>query len=136
MPSPFPGMDPYLEDPAFWSDFHASFITYWRDALSDCLPDNYEARIDEKVRLVEVAPPRRKLIEPDEEETHERYIEILHRPERALVAILELLSPANKEEPGRSDYLAKRNALLRHPIHLVEVDLLIGGRRLPPEGAL
>src|SRR5262249_56700428 len=65
MPSPFPGMDPYLEDPAFWSDFHASFITYWRDALTDCLPDAYEARIDEKVRLVEVAPPRRKLIEPD-----------------------------------------------------------------------
>ncbi len=167
MPSPFPGMDPYLEDPAFWSDFHASFITYWRDALSDCLPDHYEARIDEKVRLVEVAPPRRKLIEPDvaltqrapsgtpppapagvatlepvtvplaiEEETHERYIEILHRTERTLVAVLELLSPANKEEPGRSDYLAKRNALLRHPVHLVEVDLLIGGRRLPPEDAL
>ena len=53
MPSPFPGMDPYLEDPAFWSDFHARFITYWSDALSDCLPDNYEARIDEKVRLVD-----------------------------------------------------------------------------------
>ena len=47
----------------------------------------------------------------EEEETHERYIEILHRPERTLVAVLELLSPANKEEPGRSDYLAKRNAL-------------------------
>jgi hypothetical protein len=162
MPSPFPGMDPYLEDPAFWSDFHARFIIYWCDAIADVLPEPYEARIDEKVRLVEVAPPRRKLIEPDvaltrpesspppspapagvatlesvtipliiEEETHERYIEILHRPERALVAVLELLSPANKEEPGRSDYLAKRNALLRHRVHLVEVDLLIGGRRLP-----
>lgn len=168
MPSPFPGMDPYLETPAFWSDFHARFITYWADALADALPDNYEARIDEKVRLVEVAPPKRKLIEPDvavtqrepsrtpspapagvatlepvtleleieEDETHERYIEILHRPERSLVAVLELLSPANKEEPGRSAYLLKRNALLHHPIHLVEVDLLIGGRRLPPEGGL
>jgi hypothetical protein len=158
-------MDPYLEDPAFWSDFHARFIYNWSDALADVLPEHYEARIDEKVRLVEVAPPRRKLIEPDvaltrrtpartaapapagvatlepvtlplvfeEEETHERYIEILHRPERSLVAVLELLSPANKEEPGRSNYLAKRHALLRHPIHLVEVDLLLGGRRLPPE---
>ena len=124
MPSPFPGMDPYLEDPALWSDFHASFITYWRDALADCLPENYEARIDEKVRLVEVAPTRRKLIEPDVA-AHERYIEILHRPERALVAVLELLSPTNKEEPGRSDYLAKRRALLRHRVHLVELDLLI-----------
>ena len=65
MRSPFPGMDPYLETPALWSDFGASFITYWRDALIDCLPENYEARIDEKVHLMEVSPPRRKLIEPD-----------------------------------------------------------------------
>jgi hypothetical protein len=168
MPSPFPGMDPYLKTPAFWPDFHASFITYWRDALADALPDNYEARIDEKVRLIELAPPKRKLIEPDvavtqreptrtpapapagaatlepvtleleieEDEIHERYIEILHRPERSLVAVLELVSPANKEEPGRSAYLLKRNALLRHSIHLVELDLLIGGRRLPPEDDL
>jgi hypothetical protein len=134
MPSPFPGMDPYLETPALWSDFHATFIVYLSEALLDCLPDNYDARIKENVRLVEVAPPKSALI--DEEETHERYIEILHRPERALVAVLELLSPADKEEPGRSDYLAKRNALLRHRVHLVEVDLLIGGRRLPPEVGL
>src|SRR5438046_2302924 len=164
MPSPFPGMDPYLETPAFWSDFHASFITYWRDALSDCLPSNYEARIDEKVNLVEVLPSRRRLLEPDvaltqrgrssapspapagvatlepvtlslliEEETHARHIEILHRPDRTLVAVLELLSPANKEEPGRAVYLAKRNALVFHPVHLVEVDLLLKGQRLPLE---
>ncbi len=117
MSSPFPGMDPYLENPAFWSDFHARFINYWSDALAEILPDQYEARIDEI----------------EEEERHERWIEIIHRPERSLVAVLELLSPANKEEPGRSDYLAKRNALLRHPVHLVELDLLIGGQRLPLE---
>ena len=65
MPSPFPGMDPYLEDPAFWSDFHSSFITYWRDALADLLPDNYDARLDERVVLE--GPPRvkPKLTEPD-----------------------------------------------------------------------
>jgi len=167
MSSPFPGMDPYLESPAFWSDFHASFITYWRDALIDCLPDHYEVRIDEKVSLVEVTPPRKRLIEPDvavtqrgpmrtmggapagvatlepvtlslpmEEETHDRHLEILHRPDRTLVATLELLSPANKEEPGRTLYLAKRNALVYHPVHLIELDLLIKGRRLPVEEEL
>ncbi len=168
MRSPFPGMDPYLESPALWSDFHASFITYWRDALLACLPDHYEARIDEKVHLVELSPTtRRKLIEPDlavtrrgtgrapsaappgvatlepitlsnviEEETHERHIEILHRPDRTLVAVLELLSPGNKEEPGRTLYLGKRNALLYHPVHIVEVDLLLKGQRLPLEQEL
>ena len=26
MPSPFPGMDPYLEQPEIWADFHGSFL--------------------------------------------------------------------------------------------------------------
>ncbi len=34
MKSPFPGMDPYLEDQGRWPDFHASMITYCRDAIS------------------------------------------------------------------------------------------------------
>ena len=61
----------------------------------------------------------------------ETYIEILHQPDRSLVAALELLSPANKEQPGRTDYLAKRRALLFQNVHLVELDLLFGGRRMP-----
>jgi hypothetical protein len=28
MPSPFPGMDPYLESPELWRGFHARLITY------------------------------------------------------------------------------------------------------------
>ncbi|HBE21084.1 MAG TPA: hypothetical protein DDW51_26675, partial [Cyanobacteria bacterium UBA11367] len=27
MPSPFPGMNPYLENPLFWSEVHHRFIT-------------------------------------------------------------------------------------------------------------
>jgi hypothetical protein len=122
MPSPFPGVDPYLEAQGFWPDLHARFITYWCDLLADRLPENYEARMDDRVNLVDLRI---------EEETRETYIDILHRPNRTLVAVLEFLSPANKEEPGRSSYLAKRNALLHEPVHLVEVDLLTGGLRPP-----
>jgi hypothetical protein len=64
-----------------------------------------------------------------EEEDRETYIQILHRPGRSLVAVLELLSPTNKEDPGYSAYRAKRNAILQHPVHLVEVDFLRGGQR-------
>jgi hypothetical protein len=156
-------MDPYLEDPAYWADFHASFLLYLRDVILEMLPANYEARIDERVNLVETPPDRIRLIEPDmaisqdrpsapeaiasaglvtsepvtiphllvEEEQHERWIEILHRPERSLITTLELLSPANKEEPGLHRYREKRFALLMQDVHLVEVDLLLGGRRLP-----
>ena len=162
MSSPFPGVDPYVEPQGFWPDFHASFITYLRDALADQLPSNYEARIDERVNLVELPAEKLRRIKPDlavsraepsrgaspvspgvatlepvtiplliEEESRETYIEILHRPDRTLVTVIELLSPSNKEDPGRALYLAKRNSLLRQPVHVVELDLLIEGQRLP-----
>ncbi len=53
MASLFPGMDPYLEDPAFWEDFHRRFITQLADYLLERLPETYDAHIDERVRLVE-----------------------------------------------------------------------------------
>jgi hypothetical protein len=34
MPSPFPGMDPYLEQPTFWSAFHSRLIVAIADALA------------------------------------------------------------------------------------------------------
>ena len=52
MTSPFPGMDPYLEHPGYWRDFHQSFIIYWRDWLADHLPDHYAVRIDERLGVV------------------------------------------------------------------------------------
>jgi hypothetical protein len=168
MPSPFPGMDPYLEHPAHWPDFHARFINYFCEALVAVLPENYTARIGERVYLMEAPPETRRLIGPDvalerqpgrsspavptngavatlepvtvpliiPAEARETYIEILHRPDRTLIAVLELLLPANKEEPGRSDYLSKRNAVLRQKVHLVELDLLLGGQRLPMRSRL
>ena len=38
MTSPFPGMDPYLEQ--HWGDVHQAFITYLRDTLQLRLPAN------------------------------------------------------------------------------------------------
>jgi hypothetical protein len=162
MASPFPGMDPYLEDPAFWGDFHHRFIDYWCEAIADVLPDHYEARLDEYVQLVEHRPRRVTLREPDVTVTRKArgksrpgpssatatlepvtiphvlpsgrrqgYIQVLYGPERSLVAVLELLSPGNKENPGRREYLAKRQTLLHQKVHLVELDLLRGGRRMP-----
>ncbi|MFL5339567.1 MAG: DUF4058 family protein [Gemmataceae bacterium] len=47
MPSPFPGMDPYLE--SHWRDVHASLIIYARDALRRVLPSSLRARVEERV---------------------------------------------------------------------------------------
>ena len=161
MASPFPGMDPYLEDPAFWPDFHHRFIGCWCEAVADQLPEAYDARLDERVNLVQVSPDVIKLIYPDVavsgaprparsngsapgtlllepvtvpheimEEVRQTRIEILHRPDRSLVAVLELLSPANKAGDGFELYRGKRTAILQQHVHLVELDLLLGGNRL------
>ena len=49
MPSPFPGMDPYLE--AHWRDVHTTLVVYIRDALQDALPPQLRARVEERVVL-------------------------------------------------------------------------------------
>jgi hypothetical protein len=49
MPSPFPGMDPYLENPEIFPDFHDSVITYLREALQASLPAPYFAALGRRV---------------------------------------------------------------------------------------
>lgn len=61
MPSPFPGMDPYLERPEVFPDFHDSFITYLRENLQANLPAPYYAAIGRRV-WIEMA---RRSIGPD-----------------------------------------------------------------------
>lgn len=141
MTSPFPGMNPYLEDPAFWPDFHHVFLDDWCEAVAELLPEPYEARLDGRINLVPMSPEVIKLIHPDTsvsqgkheflEEVRETRIEIVHRPERSLIAVLELLSPTNKTGDGFQEYRAKRKTLLLQKVHLVELDLLVGGQRLP-----
>lgn len=61
MPSPFPGMDPYLEHPGIFPDLHDSLIFCIRDALSAQLPEPYFAAIRSRV-WVEVS---QRAIGPD-----------------------------------------------------------------------
>jgi hypothetical protein len=49
MPSPFPGMDPYLETPDLWSEIHSRLIVAIADALDDQLSDRYRVAIEKRV---------------------------------------------------------------------------------------
>lgn len=49
MPSPFPGMDPYLEHPAVFPDLHDSLVIYLRESLQARLPAPYFADIGNRV---------------------------------------------------------------------------------------
>jgi hypothetical protein len=44
-------MDPYLESPTNWRDFHESFIAYARETLNMLLPPRYVARIEERLSI-------------------------------------------------------------------------------------
>lgn len=45
MPSPFPGMNPYLERDGVWDDFHHSFIVGARAALVQQLRSDYIVKL-------------------------------------------------------------------------------------------
>jgi hypothetical protein len=65
------------------------------------------------------------------------YLEIRRRDTGRVVCVLELLSPINKARGfGQQEYLTKRAAWLQSPAHLIELDLLRGGVRLPMEAPL
>jgi len=166
MSSPFPGMNPFLEQEDVWHDFHQSFITALRDALTVQIRPKYIAKIDENVYIHELSAEQRFLLgRPDvgvlaNERTEgsaataalqrgisapvhghvlpatdverEPFLEIRDRETRKLVTVIELLSPSNKwSGPDRDQYLAKRKRILASNVHLVEVDLLRGGPRMP-----
>ncbi len=63
MPSPFPGMDPFLEHPDFFPGLHAAMAFCIREQLQSRLPDSYFAEINER-SWVDVSG---RFIEPDVE---------------------------------------------------------------------
>jgi hypothetical protein len=59
------------------------------------------------------------------------WVEIRDARNRRLVTLIEILSPTNKRGQGRQEYLEKRAKLLGSSAHLLEIDLVRQGRRLP-----
>ena len=162
MPSPFPGMNPYLEQEGVWQDFHQSAIPIIREALMQQIRSRYFVKVEEHLFIHELPGDERRLLgradvsvtpaplparnpagrglaapafarlpTPVDVERHS-YLAIRDRENRDLITVLELLSPSNKDSgPDRAQYLAKRRQIIHSPTHLVEIDLLRGGPRLP-----
>jgi Protein of unknown function (DUF4058) len=115
MRSPFPGMDPYIEQ--FWGDLHQTMINRSRAAIQKQLPADLVARVDERV-IVEPA------IVQDEPE-RQGCIEIIDLGSgRRVVSVIEILSPSNKiPGPGRDMYLRKQEELRQGGVSLAEINL-------------
>jgi hypothetical protein len=55
--SPFPGMDPYLEDPAFWEGFHDVLVTECMFDLEHSLPDGYISNVRVRAEFIGIDDP-------------------------------------------------------------------------------
>jgi hypothetical protein len=57
MRCPFPGMDPYVEWPQIWPDFHDSLIVAIRGLLQPLLRPRYAALTQDRLYVVEADRP-------------------------------------------------------------------------------
>ncbi len=127
MASPFPGMDPYLEDEKLWPVFHHQLVTCLYQALLPGLVDRYRARVAVRAYSTELALFTSVL----REEHKEEYVEIRQRGDGKLVTLIDVVSPANKlTSTGRQAYLDKRREGRVAHANLVEIDLVLQGQPL------
>lgn len=126
MPSPFPGMNPYLEQDDFWQDFHNSMIPAIRDAIAPQVSPEFLVKIEQQVFIHEPPADYRILAGrsdvslarpngvhessvatamiaspiiarlPTVEFEKHLLIEIRDRKSRDLITVIEILSPTNK----------------------------------------
>src|SRR5438045_1523724 len=126
MPSPFPGMNPYLEQAEVWTDFHDRLVPVIANSLAEQVDPNYIVKLQDQLYIHEVAEEKPRLrgradvsLVPGEgraktqtstatletavavelvDVNWERIssVEVRDRGSRELVTVIELLSPANK----------------------------------------
>lgn len=161
MPSPFPGMDPFIESQK-WEDFHVTFLTILSEMLVPRVRPQYVVDLERYVCVTREEEEVVRIIAPDAfvadtghgwresaatasavtlqpvkhrlrlPRRRQAYLVIRTRRSETVVTVIELLSPWNKTpEAGVAEYLAKRANVLQSTANLVELDLLRGGARLP-----
>lgn len=122
MPSPFPGMDPWLEAPARWGTFHHDMISEIKNRLTQDLRPKYYARVEERVYISDPADPGRRVIIPD--------VRILARDQYPESAAFETQATAVAEpivlttlidDEIREAYIEVRDAADRRVVTVVEV---------------
>lgn len=160
MPSPFPGMDPYLEG-YLWPDVHSALAHKIRQQLAPQIQPHYVARIEISVVEDESFSADIGVMYPDVEVIRTRHpatpddtprgagpaitaapmtlalpdvrlthVDIRDVAQNQLVTSIEIISPVNKREPHLSRYRQKRHRIRQANVHLLEIDLLRRGTRV------
>jgi len=127
MPSPFPGMDPYLEDEQLWPVFQHQLVASLYQVLLPGLVDRYRARIHQRTFVTE-EPLFTSVIR---QERTEEIIEVRQRTDGRLVTLVDVASPINKTlSQGRAAYHETRRVARAQNANVVEIDLSLQGKPL------
>ena len=159
MPSPFPGMDPYLEG-HLWPDVHSGLAFVTKEVLVAQLSEQYTVRTElytvidtnwqedlgilypdvevRKSKLEEPAgaydaaftPPTAIIDQTSGMPNRIPSVYIRNRKNQQLITVIEYLSPVNKRSPGRAAYLEKKAKLQQAKVNLLEIDLIRRGQRV------
>ncbi|MDZ7962118.1 MAG: DUF4058 family protein [Aulosira sp. DedQUE10] len=164
MPSLFSGMNPYLELPALWHEFHNRLIVAISDALTPYLQPRYYVAVETRTYLDDDNPEllvgipdvivlkssKTPIVQPGTTATQtrpkqirlpipvevkERYLEVREVGTHQVITVIEVLSPKNKRKgEGRTAYEKKRQRMLSSSSHLIEIDLLRENTPMPMIG--
>jgi hypothetical protein len=147
-------MNPYLELPALWHEFHNRLIVAISDALTPYLQPRYYVAVETRTYMdddnsellvgipdaIVLATSKAPVAHPATTATQtrpkqirlpmpvavkERYLEVREVGTHQVITVIEVLSPKNKRKgEGRTAYEQKRQRVLGSSAHLVEIDLL------------
>ena len=125
MPSPLPGMDPYLEEEKLWPDFQHHLVLCLYQILLPGLVDRYRARVGQRCYVTQQA----LFTSIIREEHKEDFIEVRQRGDGKLVTLVDIVSPVNRTTAeGRQAYLDTRKDARGGGSNLVEIDLVLQGQ--------
>lgn len=124
MPSPFLGMDPYLEDEKLWPEFQHHLVLCLYQILLPGLVDRYRARVGQRTYVTEQA----LFTSIIREDHREDFIEVRQRGDGKLITLVDVVSPCNRTtNSGRQAYLDTRKDARGGGANLVEIDLVLQG---------
>jgi Protein of unknown function (DUF4058) len=107
----FPGMNPYLEQPALWPEVHKRLIVALADELNPLLNPTYRVAIEEQY-----------LTNKDEAQW---YLKIYCIETKAIISIIKFLA---HEQHLNQQF---RDPVLNSKTHLIEIDLLRRNQPMP-----